>query len=108
MKNDANEILRVEHVKKYFYGNKKLFQKERSVVKAVNDVSFDIKEGETFGIVGESGCGKSTLGRTVIQLLKPTEGKVIYKGMDLLPCLQKKCVNCVWKSRSFFRIRMLP
>lgn len=83
MKNDANEILRVEHVKKYFYGNKKLFQKERSVVKAVNDVSFDIKEGETFGIVGESGCGKSTLGRTVIQLLKPTEGKVIYKGMDL-------------------------
>ena len=78
-----NVILEVKNVEKFFYGNKKLFQKDRSVVKAVNDVSFTINEGETFGIVGESGCGKSTLGRTVIRLLNPTSGQVLYKGTDL-------------------------
>ena len=78
-----NVILEVKNVEKFFYGNKKLFQKDRPVVKAVNDVSFTINEGETFGIVGESGCGKSTLGRTVIRLLNPTNGQVIYKGTDL-------------------------
>ena len=78
-----NVILEVKNVEKFFYGNKKLFQKDRPVVKAVNDVSFTIDEGETFGIVGESGCGKSTLGRTVIRLLNPTNGQVIYKGTDL-------------------------
>ncbi len=78
-----NVILEVKNVEKFFYGNKKLFQKDRPVVKAVNDVSFTINEGETFGIVGESGCGKSTLGRTVIRLLNPTSGQVIYKGTDL-------------------------
>ncbi len=83
MKTDNNTLLEVKHAKKFFYGNKKLLQKERSVVKAVNDVSFSIAEGETFGIVGESGCGKSTLGRTIIQLLKPTEGEILYKGTDL-------------------------
>ena len=78
-----NVILEVKNVEKFFYGNKKLFQKARPVVKAVNDVSFTINEGETFGIVGESGCGKSTLGRTVIRLLNPTSGQVLYKGTDL-------------------------
>ena len=78
-----NVIPEVKNVEKFFYGNKKLFQKDRPVVKAVNDVSFTINEGETFGIVGESGCGESTLGRTVIRLLNPTNGQVIYKGTDL-------------------------
>ena len=78
-----NVILEVKNVEKFFYGNKKLFQKDRPVVKAVNNVSFTINEGETFGIVGESGCGKSTLGRTVIRLLNPTNGQVIYKGTYL-------------------------
>lgn len=83
MKAEHNKILEVKNLKKFFYGRRRLLKKGGSVVKAVNDVSFSIMEGETFGIVGESGCGKSTLGRSVIQLLKPTEGKVIYKGMDL-------------------------
>lgn len=83
LQSEKAEIIQVKNLKKFFYGNKKLFQRERPVVKAVNDVSFGIREGETFGIVGESGCGKSTLGRTVIQLLKPTEGQVLYQGTDL-------------------------
>lgn len=76
-------LLEVKHLKKYFYGNRKPFSRKQSVVKAVNDVSFSIQQGETFGIVGESGCGKSTLGRTVIQLLEPTEGEVLYNGVNL-------------------------
>ncbi|MFT4107343.1 MAG: dipeptide ABC transporter ATP-binding protein [Lacrimispora sp.] len=83
MKAERNKILEVKNLKKFFYGRRSLLKKDRTVVKAVNDVSFSIAEGETFGIVGESGCGKSTLGRSVVQLLKPTEGKVMYKGMDL-------------------------
>jgi len=76
-------LLDVQHLKKYFYGSKKLFSKERSCVKAVNDVSFSVYKGETFGIVGESGCGKSTLGRTIIRLQEPTGGNVFYNGVDL-------------------------
>ena len=95
-----NVILEVKNVEKFFYGNKKLFQKDRPVVKAVNDVSFTINEGETFGIVGESGCGKSTLGRTVIRLLNPTSGQVLYKGTDLATLWgyaskkESSCLSC--------------
>lgn len=80
-----NTLLRVEHLKKDFYGARKLFsnRRERQTVRAVNDVSFTIERGETFGIVGESGCGKSTLGRSVIRLIEPTEGHVYYDGVDL-------------------------
>ena len=62
---------------------KRLFGAGGGVVKAVDGVSFTIKTGETFGLVGESGCGKTTIGRTLVGLYKPTEGSVIYKGVDL-------------------------
>ena len=75
-----NVILEVKNVEKFFYGNKKLFQKDRPVVKAVNDVSFTINEGETFGIVGESGCGKSTLGKEILKINQPTNGEILYDG----------------------------
>ncbi|HBN96175.1 MAG TPA: peptide ABC transporter ATP-binding protein [Firmicutes bacterium] len=83
LNSERADIIQVRNLKKFFYGKKRLFQREPTVVKAVNDVSFSIRAGETFGIVGESGCGKSTLGRTVIQLLKPTDGQILYKGTDL-------------------------
>ncbi len=71
-------LIFVRNLKKYFAGKRR-----GSSVKAVDDVSFDIVRGETFGIVGESGCGKSTLGRTIIRLLEPTAGQVFYDGVDL-------------------------
>jgi peptide/nickel transport system ATP-binding protein/oligopeptide transport system ATP-binding protein len=83
MKNEE-AILKVENLKKYFpvkggvFGNKTLQQ-----VKAVDDISFEVRRGETFGIVGESGCGKSTVGRTILRLLEPTEGAVFFEGTDL-------------------------
>jgi len=56
---------------------------KKKVLKAVDRVSFDIFEGETVGLVGESGCGKSSLGRTILNLQKPTSGKVHFKGVDI-------------------------
>lgn len=80
----ANEnLIEVKNLKKYFFRNKGLIKKCVEVTKAVDDVSFFIKKGETFGLVGESGCGKSTTGRTLIRLYQPTEGQIIYNGKDI-------------------------
>ncbi len=75
-------ILEVEHVKTYFDVTRGLFR-PKQVVKAVDDVSFSIGRGETYGLVGESGCGKSTLGRTLVKIYPATEGKILYKGEDI-------------------------
>lgn len=74
--NNEEYILEVKNLKKYFKAGK-------GAVKAVDDVSFGIKKGETLGLVGESGCGKSTTGRTIIQLYEPTGGEVIFKGQKI-------------------------
>ena len=77
-------LLRLEDAKMHFPVKKeRLFQKEVLAVKAVDGVSIDIYQGETLGLVGESGCGKSTLGRLVLELYKPTAGKVYYFGVTL-------------------------
>ena len=77
-------LLSIRHLKKYFPMPKKnIFQRERAFLRANDDISLDIKKGETFGLVGESGCGKSTFGRTVLQLYPQTEGETLYYGQTL-------------------------
>lgn len=71
-------------------GLKKYFQTPKGALHAVDDVSITIEKGETLGVVGESGCGKSTLGRTIIQLLNPTSGEVIFDGRDITKVSKKE------------------
>ena len=75
-------ILSVKNLKTYFDVTKGIFSKKQSV-KAVDDVSFDVYENETFGLVGESGCGKTTLGRTIVKLYEPESGSIEFEGRDI-------------------------
>jgi peptide/nickel transport system ATP-binding protein len=76
-------LLTAEHLSVHFPTKKTLFGNPISFTKAVDDVSFEVYKGETVGLVGESGCGKTTLGRTLLRLIEPTAGKIIYNGIDL-------------------------
>lgn len=77
-------LLTVQHLKVYYPSKRTFLGKVVDHTKAVDDVSFDVFEGETLGLVGESGCGKTTLGRTVLRLLEATSGNIHFKGIDLL------------------------
>lgn len=80
-----NTLLRVNNLVKYFPIKKGIiFQKEVASVRAVDGISFDVRRGETLGLVGESGCGKSTTGRAILQLYRPTSGSVEFDGVDLV------------------------
>jgi oligopeptide transport system ATP-binding protein len=76
-------LLKVERLKKYFPIKGGVFGKRIGEVKAVDDISFIVKKGETLGLVGESGCGKSTTGRMLMRLIEPTEGQIYFDGKDL-------------------------
>jgi oligopeptide transport system ATP-binding protein len=86
--NKKDDLIVIKNLKKYF-PIKTGFLKYK-YVQAVEDVSFSIKRGETFGLVGESGCGKTTLGRTILRLYEPTSGKIIYNGAALYNDAVKK------------------
>jgi len=84
------KLLEVKNLKKYFPVKAGVFRKTVAHVKAVDDVSFAIKKGETLGLVGESGCGKSTTGRTILRLLEASAGKIIFDGKDVLSMDKKE------------------
>lgn len=96
-KENANDILiEVKDLKKHFTKHKK-------TVKAVDGVSFFIRKGETFGLVGESGCGKSTIGRTLIRLYKPTDGEIIYENKDIANLTDKQLLPYRKKIQMIFQ-----
>lgn len=80
----GEKILQLQNVNTWFPSKKTLFGKVLDYTKAVNNVSFDVFEGETLGLVGESGCGKSTLGRTILKLANAHDGRILYKNRNIL------------------------
>ena len=80
----VNELIQVKNLVKYFPVREGLLQRVTDYVRAVDNVSFVVREGETLGMVGESGCGKTTIGRTMLRLIEPTSGSVIIDGKDVL------------------------
>ena len=80
---DGAPLLQVTNLVKHFQVGGGLFGGRAGVVRAVDGVSFDIRRGETLGLVGESGCGKTTTGRCILQLERPTSGQILFEGQDL-------------------------
>ena len=80
-----NKILSVHNIKVHFFTSKQFYfpWQKREIIKAVDDVSFDLYEGETLGIVGETGCGKSSLARAIIKMIPIASGKIMWMGEDL-------------------------
>ena len=88
---DKRPLIEVQGLKMYFsIAGKGFGKKSRQTLKAVDDVSFSIPEGTTFGLVGESGCGKTTVGRTILKLYKPTGGKIVFDGKDITDLSEKE------------------
>ncbi|WP_026688775.1 ABC transporter ATP-binding protein [Alteribacter aurantiacus] len=82
-KQKSEHLLQIKDLKKYYPVRGGFFRRKIGDVKAVDNISFELKRGETFGLVGESGCGKSTAGRTITRLFKPTSGKIFFEGQDI-------------------------
>ncbi|MGN0907243.1 MAG: ABC transporter ATP-binding protein [Bullifex sp.] len=97
------KVLDVVGLKKYYPIRKGVLQKVVGHVRAVDDVSFEIHKGETFGLVGESGCGKSTIGRTIIRLTPPTDGHAYYNGTDIFSLNKKELRNIRPKVQMIFQ-----
>ncbi|MBZ4664357.1 MAG: transporter ATP-binding protein [Caloramator sp.] len=96
-------LLEIKNLKKYFPIKKGLFNRTAHYLKAVDNVSFSINKGETLGLVGESGCGKTTCGRTIIKLYEPTDGQIIYDGVDIAKLSDKQMLEYRKKMQMIFQ-----
>src|SRR5580765_7251012 len=83
MTSPSNSLLQVENLQQHFPVRRGVFGRTAAYVRAVDGITFDIREGETLGLVGESGCGKTTAGRTLLRLLEPTGGRIVFEGRDI-------------------------
>ena len=102
--NSQDILLRVENLTKYFpISQRSFFKRQVEVVHAVDGVSFDVRRGETLGLVGESGCGKSTTGRVILQLYQPTSGAVYFDGVDLVTLSSKELRGMRRKMQMIFQ-----
>ena len=99
----SNTVLEVNHLKTYYTMKKGVFGKSAGLVKAVDDVSFTIEKGKTFGLVGESGCGKTTIGKTILRLTEPTAGEAKLFGRDLFLLDQKELKKMRTKIQMIFQ-----
>ena len=97
------KLLEVKNLKTYFSLKRDKFGSKPEVVKAVNDLSFEVKKGEILGIVGESGCGKSTLGKTILKLNHKTEGEILYKGSEVFDLADKDLKDLRRKMQMVFQ-----
>ena len=97
-------MLRTEHLKTFFPIRRGLFQRVVAQVRAVDDVSLTVYRGETLGVVGESGCGKTTLGRTIVRLLEPTAGRVLFRVADRLEDLAQCSAEELRQVRRYLQI----
>lgn len=100
---DKQPLLEIKNLKKYFTVQTPLFQREKNKLKAVDDISFVIQKGETFGLVGESGCGKSTTGRCIVKLYEPSGGEIIYDGVDIGKLTEKQMLPYRKKIQMIFQ-----
>jgi len=86
-----NFLIQVQDLKKYYY-RARLFSSDKKPIRAVDGISFSIRKGETLGLVGESGCGKTTVGKTILRLIEPTSGQILFKDQDILG-LDRKAIR---------------
>ena len=100
---ETDAVLKVNNLKKYFTINKSISKKRSQILTAVDDISFEIERGETFGLVGESGCGKSTTGRTILRLYDPTGGDVYIDGKNISYMSEKELVPYRKKMQMIFQ-----